>query len=169
MRVPAFDKYVNAMRLAGVFLVGAIVGAAVLHSLFVAKFEANYNTVNALQSKLEQYKEDIEKLKLYKNQHTVIKSIQIRVLEEAPPATKLDRMTETELAKRLKKDLLILIGRSIYDIDAEATIARKLLENKTYEDVNGKDYRVQIKTVLLADNVLQVWMSASIKAKPPAS
>lgn len=168
MRLPAFDKYVSAMRLLGVFLVGAIVGAAVLHSLFVAKFEANYNTVNALESKLEQYEVDIKKLKQYKNQHTVIKSIQIRVLEDSSGASKLDRMTETELAKRLKKDLDILIGRSIYDIDAEANIARKLLENKTYEDVNGKDYGVEIKTVLLADNVLQVWMSARLKAKPPA-
>ncbi|MHA6485227.1 hypothetical protein ACX1C1_25380 [Paenibacillus sp. strain BS8-2] len=168
MRLPAFDKYINAMRMLGTFLVGAIVGAVVLHSLFVAQFESNYNTLNALEAKLEQYEEDIKKLKLYKNQHTVIKSIQIRVLEESDRATKLDRMTEMELAKRLKEDLSILIGRSIYDIDADANLARKLLESKIYADVSGKDYGVELKTVLLADNVLQVWMSARLKAKPPA-
>lgn len=168
MRLPPFDKYLNAMRLLGIFLAGAIVGAAVLHSLFVAKFEANYNTVSELESKLEQYEVDIGKLKLYKNQHTVIKSIQIRVLEEQSRASRLDRMSESELAKRVKEDLSILIGRSIYDIDSDANLARRLLETKTYEDINGKNYGVQLKTVLLADNVLQVWMSASIKAKPPA-
>lgn len=121
-----------------------------------------------MESKLEQYEVDIGKLKQYKNQHTVIKSIQIRVLEEQSRAFRLDRMSESELARRVKEDLSILIGRSIYDIDSDANLARRLLETKTYEDINGKDYGVQLKTVLLADNVLQVWMSASVKAKPPA-
>lgn len=169
MRMPVFDKYAGALRLLGVFLVGAIVGAAVLHSLFVAQFEANYNTVNALEARLEQYEADIGQLKQYKNQHTVIKSIQIRVLEESSRAAKLDRMSETELVRRVKEDLSILIGRSIYDIDADASLARKLLKNKTYSDINGKDYSIELSTVLLADNVLQIWMSAHLKAKPPAS
>ncbi|QNK59929.1 hypothetical protein [Paenibacillus sp. PAMC21692] len=168
MRVPSFYRYAGALRLLGVFLVGCIVGGVVLHSLFVAKFEAMYNTVYGLEAKLGQYEADIAKLKQYKNQHTVIKSIQIRVLEESTRSARLDRMTETELVKRVKEDLSILLGRSIYDIDADANLVRKLLESKTYEDVSGKDYAIELKTVLLADNVLQVWMTVRVKAKPPA-
>jgi hypothetical protein len=168
MRVPSFYRYADALRLLGVFLVGCIVGGVVLHSLFVAKFEAMYNTVYGLEARLGQYEADIAKLKQYKNQHTVIKSIQIRVLEESTRSARLDRMTETELVKRVKEDLSILLGRSIYDIDADANLVRKLLESKTYDDVSGKDYAIELKTVLLADNVLQVWMTLRVKAKPPA-
>ena len=169
MRMPSFDHYMGAMRLLGVFLVGCIVGGIVLHSLFVAKFEAMYNTVYGLEAKLGQYEADIAKLKQYKNQHTVIKSIQIRVLETDSSDSRLDKMTESELVKRVNRDLSILLGRSIYDIDADANLVRKLLESKTFVDVNGKDYAIKLETVLLADNVLQVWMSARIKAKPPST
>ncbi|MDQ6422341.1 hypothetical protein RB620_23200 [Paenibacillus sp. LHD-117] len=171
MRLPAFDKYVNALRLLGVFLAGSVVGAAVLHSLFVAKFESMYNTVYGLESKLEQYEGDIRELTQFKNQHTVIKRIQLRVMEgnTRDSRTPLNRLTETELIKRVKEDLSIFLGRSIFDIDADAALARKLLESKTYSDVNGKDYTIEIKTVLLADNVLQIWMTAHLAAKAPST
>ena len=169
MRVPPFERYVRGMQLAGVFLLGMVVGAVVLNSLFVAQFQTLYQTQNELEAKLEQYEQDLEKLNTYKNEHTVIKSIQLRFGNEGDKRTPLDKAAEAELIKRVKEDLSSFIGRSIYEIDSDAKLARKLLGSKVYMDVYGKDYTVELKTVLLAEYRLQIWMSAKPAAKPPTS
>lgn len=170
MRLPPFDRYWRAMGMFGAFLAGMIVGAVVLNALFIAKFEAVYNANSELTSKLEQYEEDIRKLNQFKNQHTVIKNIHLRLEGDVVSGKPgLDKVSETELLKRVKEDLSIFIGRNIYDIDSDNKLARMLLERKAYADVFGKDYAVELKTVLLAENVLQVWITAKIIAKAPAS
>ncbi|RJE91114.1 hypothetical protein D3P07_03325 [Paenibacillus sp. 1011MAR3C5] len=169
MRLPPFERYIRGMQLAGVFILGMLAGAVLLNSLFVAQFEALYHTKNELESKLEQYEQDIRGLNQYKNQHTVIKSIQLRLAENNGKRTHLDKVTEAELIKRVKEDLSIFLGQSIYEVDSDAKFARKILERKVYEDINGKDYVVELQTVLLADNVLQIWMIALPHAKAPAS
>ncbi len=171
MRLPLFEKYWRMTGMIGVFLAGMMVGAAVLNSLSVAKFEAIYNTNSSLREKIEQYEKDLHSLNQYKSQHTVIKSIQIR-LEEGTAAQErapLDKSSETILLRLLKEDLSIFVGRSIYDIDSDAKLARLLLERKTYMDINGKDYSADLKTVLLAENVLQIWVQAKRVIKPPST
>lgn len=169
MRLPPFERYIRGMQLVGVLLLGMLIGAVTLNSLFVAKFEALYYTKNELESRLEQYEQDIRGLNQYKNQHTVIKSIQLRLGEDQGQRLQLDKVTEAELIKRVKEDLSIFIGQSIYEVDSNTKFARKLLERKVYTDINGKDYLVELQTVLLADNVLQIWMAARVHAKAPAS
>ncbi|MCR2802557.1 hypothetical protein [Paenibacillus soyae] len=168
MRVPPFERYVRGMQAFGVFLLGMIVGAVVLHSLFVAQFEALYQTQNELEAKLEEYDQEVKELTKYKNQPTVIKSLQVRVSRE-DGGTVLDKSAEAELIKRVKADLSTFIGRSIYEIDSDAKFARRLLERNVYVDVYGKDYAVEIQTVLLAEYKLQIWMTAKPVAKPPTS
>jgi hypothetical protein len=114
---------------------------------------------------LEQYGRDIEGLNKYKNQHTVIKSIVPIILKEEEP---LNELVEAELKKRLKEDLSVFIGTSIYQIDDNAEFASKLLKDKIYVSVRGADYRITIRTVLVADNVLQVWVRAVKYERPPA-
>ncbi|MFD0588365.1 hypothetical protein ACFQZE_10155 [Paenibacillus sp. GCM10027627] len=171
MRLPPFDRYMRGLAMLGSFLLGAIVGAIALNTLFIAQFEAVYHTKNELEVKLEQYEQDIRGLNQYRNQHTVIKSIKLKLADDGKTGNRpvLDKVTEAELLKRVKEDLSIFLGQSIYEIDANAKFARRLLEKKVYSDVNGKDYSIELKTVLLADNVLQIWMSARLLAKPPAS
>lgn len=169
MRLPPFERYVRGLHFAGVFLLGMIAGGVVLNSLFVAQFEALYHTKNNLEVKLEQYEQDIKKFTQYKNQHSVIKSIKLRIGEEGDLRHRPDKLSEAELLKLVKEDLSTLLGHSIYEIDSNAKFARKLLESKVYTDINGKDYKVALKTILLVDNVLQIWMSASSYAKPPAT
>ncbi|WP_168122785.1 hypothetical protein [Paenibacillus sp. HB172176] len=171
MRMPPFERYLEGLRLLGVFLIGAIVGAIVLNALFAAQFEAFYMTRNELENKLEQYELEIKSLNQYKNQHTVIKTIQLRIAENEDQKSRatLDKVTQAELIKRVKSDLSIFIGQSIFDIDSDAKFARRLLERKVYTDVSGKDYRVELSTVLLVDNALQIWMTVLPYAKPPAT
>ncbi|MBW7459312.1 hypothetical protein ACFOLF_09155 [Paenibacillus sepulcri] len=159
MRVPPFERYARFSQGAALLVVGAIIGAAVYQSIFFTSFNSLKNVTMEMEDKLQQYEDDIKRLNQFKDQHTVIKSIQ-PVLEEArekPVSPPLDELTKNELKKRIKEDLSVLIGRSIYDIDSDAKLARLLLESKVYMDVHGSNFRVGIKTMLVVDNVLRVW------------
>ncbi|MBD2872908.1 hypothetical protein [Paenibacillus arenilitoris] len=171
MRVPPFDRYVRVMRMTGILVLGMIIGAAVYNSFYLAKTEALITLKSDLEVKLEQYEKDIKSLNEFKNQHTVIKSVKPRIEEEAGQNTgrpKLDSVTEAELIKRIRDDLGSFLGLSIYEIDSDARLARRLLERKVYSDVYGKDYRIEVKTILLAGNVMQVWVQVRYYAKPPS-
>lgn len=169
MRVPPFERYIRGMQLVGVFLLGMVIGAIVLNSLFIAKFQALYLTQDELETKLEQYERDLKELTQSKNQYTVIKSIQLRLEDSDYHRTHLDKVTEAELIREVKEDLSVLIGQSIYEIDSDAKLTRQLLGKKVYTDINGKDFTVELKTVLLTEYKLQIWMSARVHAKPPTS
>jgi hypothetical protein len=171
MRVPPFGRFVRGMQMVGVLILGMIIGAIVYNSLYLAEFESLIILKSELEVKLEQYEQDIRHLKEFKNQHTVIKSILPRIEKEAGqnsgrPA--LDQVTEAELLKRIKKDLQGFLGQSIYVIDSDAKFARKLLDKKVYMDVFNKDYTIEVKTILVVDNVLQVWIKVRDYAKPPS-
>lgn len=171
MRVPPFDRFVRGMQMLGVLILGIIIGAIVYNSFYLARFEALINLKSDLEVQLEQYEQDIKHLNQFKNQHTVIKSIKPRIEKEAGQNTgrpDLNQVTEAELIKRIKEDLRIFLGKSIYDIDSDASFARQLLEKKVYMDVQHKDYTIEVKTILVVDNVLQVWIKVREYTKPPS-
>lgn len=157
--------------MAGVLILGMIIGAIIYNSIFIARFEALISLKSELEVQLEQYEQDMNHLKEFEKQHTVIKSLLPRIEREAGQDSKrprLDQVTEAELIKRIKADLKIFIGRSIYEIDSDASLARSLLEQKVYTDVYNNDYTIKMKTILVVDNVLQVWIEVRGYTKPPA-
>lgn len=171
MRVPAFDRFARGLQFAGVFILGMIIGAILYNSLYLAQFQALIILKSELEEKLEQYEQDIQGLKQFKNQHTVIKSVLPRIEKEAGQNTgrpELDHVTEAELIKRIKEDLKSFLGQSIYEIDSDAQFARNLLEKKVYMDVYNKDYSIEVKTILVVDNVLHVWIKVRYYTKPPS-
>ena len=50
----------------------------------------------------------------------------------------------------------------MYEIDREARLARELLTGKVYKD-KDKNFNLEIKTVLVVENRLQVWVSVTLK------
>lgn len=171
MRVPQFERYIKGLQMAGMLLLGMLIGAIVFNSIYISQFNALISLKSDLEMQLEQYEQDIKLLKQFKNQHTVIKSILPRIEQETGQNTarpQLDRVTEAELIKRIKEDLSSFLGQSIYEIDSNAQFARKLLERKVYTDVFSKDYSIEVKTVLVVDNVLHVWITVRLYTKPPS-
>lgn len=170
MRVPPFSRFGIFLKLLGVFITGAFVGAAILHMFHIAQFEALYHLRMQQQNKLIQYESDIKSLTQYKNRNSVIKSLKLKIEneynEDARP--ELDTLTEQELLKLVRKDLSIFIGQDIYDIDSNSQFARKLLEKKVYKNISGQDYVIDIKTILLVDNALQIWMTVRKYAPSPS-
>lgn len=156
--------------MSGILLLGMLLGAIIYNSIYIARFEYIIIEKSELEAKLEQYEQDIKNLNQFKNQHTVIKSILPRIEAEAGQKTSrppIDKITEAELIKRVKEDLSVFIGQSIYEIDSNAQFARKVLERKVYRDVSGKDYSIEIKTMLVSDNVLHVWLTVRLYTMMP--
>lgn len=165
MRVPPFERYGRLLQGIGYAMMGMIIGAAVYHALFQAQFDRLVNLKSELEQKLDQYESDLKRLNQFRDKHMIIKSILIK-FEESESGGKsrpLDEPTKGRLREKLKADLNVFIGSSIYDIDREAKLARQLLSGKMYQD-GGKRYAVEIKTALVVDNVLQVWVKVSVSS-----
>jgi hypothetical protein len=137
------------------FLCGMIVGAAIYNSMVMDQsnriIEQNYDLKEQLT---------LTEAQLEANRKvTVIRNIVVFVLEkEGKPPN--DKVAEKQLKQKLKEDLSILIGQSIYDIGSDAELVRKLINSKQYGEIMEKNYSVFIRTMLLADSVLQVWVEA---------
>ncbi|WP_274652253.1 hypothetical protein [Paenibacillus humicola] len=169
MRVPQFERYARLSQGTALLIVGALIGALVYHSIFFMNFNALRTTNLELEERLIQSENDLEKLNQFKNQHTIIKSI-LPIMEESRTGggrnAGMNELTKSILRATIRKELGVLIGRSIYDIDSDAKLARLLLARKEYT-VQDKEYAVEIKTMLVADNVLRVWFTAKEKEPPP--
>ncbi|KAF9133888.1 hypothetical protein BGX30_012120 [Mortierella sp. GBA39] len=141
-------------QLTAVFVLGAVIGSVVYNSVFHSSFDMLWASNQDLELRIQQYEDDIKTLKKYNNQQTVIKEIKIRAEQRDPP---LDPVIVKEVIRKLGEDLEVLRGRNIFDIDEDSKIARNLLNRKIYR-VRDKEYSIEIKTMLVAEGVLQIWI-----------
>lgn len=156
MRVPDFKRFRRGMHAFAFFVCGMIVGAAVFNAMIL-------DQTNRIMTQNYEIKEqlDLAEKQLQANrQVSVIRSIVVFVLKPADKPA-LDAVSELELKKAMLADLKILIGLSVYDIGSDAQLVRKLLDGKVYTNIGGKDLNVNIRTMLVADSVLQVWVEPS--------
>ncbi|WP_054957044.1 hypothetical protein [Paenibacillus dakarensis] len=157
MRIPPHGRFRPFYQAASIFVLGMIVGSVVYNSLYHAAYNKMWENNQDLQIKISQYEEDIKHLKKYSKQPTVIKEIKIRAEQTEEP---LDSLILKEIIKGMGKDLTALRGRSIFDIDTDSKLTRSLLEDKIYT-VREKDYKVKIRTMLVMEGVLQIWVDIS--------
>ncbi|TVX94564.1 hypothetical protein FPZ44_04150 [Paenibacillus agilis] len=149
---------------AALFIVGAITGAAVYHGIFLHQIDELIMRNLDLQDRLAHYKAEAEALLKYKNRSTVIKSITMHIYESAEE--KMSPSDETELRKRLLKDLDGLKGRNVYQIDEYVKLIEGLLTRKLYTNVHHQNYVVTLRTMLVTEGVLHVWVD--VKAELPS-
>lgn len=161
MRVPQFEHFGRGAQLFGVLLLGMVIGSAVYHSIYHHNFNLLLKRIGSLEEQLNNYKDEVEKLDKLKQTQTVIRRLLVH-FEPDSDRKELDEIVGNELRKRLKKDLSVLIGRDMYRIGSDGQLARQLLHQKLYTDVHGNDYRVDIKTMLVVDGVLQLWVMATV-------
>lgn len=163
MRVPPFDRFRRLGTALGIFILGMVAGAAVYNGLMAAKFDALVERLHETEDKLGEYELEIRKLTNYRDRHGVIRSVVPHIeTGRGPDGTPqpLDAVTELRLKQQLKRDLAAFLGRSVYDIDSEARLARLLLDGKVYKGLKNTDYVVEIRTVLVADGTMTVWVTA---------
>ncbi|WP_422657831.1 hypothetical protein ACK8P5_19075 [Paenibacillus sp. EC2-1] len=154
MRVPPLRRFRPFYQAASIFVLGMVIGSVVYNSLYHAAYEKMWENNMEQKLKISQYEEDIDNLKKYSNQSTVIKEIKIRSEQKAKP---LDSLIVKEIIQLMGKDLSALRGRNVFDIDTDSKLTRSLLDDKVYT-VREKDYKVTIRTMLVMEGVLQIWV-----------
>ncbi|MEK3734087.1 MULTISPECIES: hypothetical protein [Paenibacillus] len=158
MRVPPFERFRPFYQATSIFLLGMIVGSVFYNSLYHASYNKLWHTNHEQQVEIQQLKDDITSLKKYSTQTTVIREIKIRAEDNGKAP--LDALIEREIIKLMGEDLAPLRGRNVFDIDTDSRLTRSLLDDKIYT-VREKDYRIRIRTMLVMEGVLQIWITIS--------
>lgn len=158
--MPFFSRFQRSMQLTAFFVCGLIVGSAVYSALENTVVDRALMDKYKLQYELESLKKDLKEIQQVRKEN-VIRSI-VPFIEVPQGKIDLDILTVSELKKALKADLSIFIGRSIYTINTDAKFAERLLKERIYDDIGDRDYEVSVKTILVVDGVLQVWVVADL-------
>lgn len=162
MRLPPFHRYRRFTQIAAVFVMGMVVGGVVYNAIYHMGYNLLWLNNQEMRLQIEQYRSDILTLKKYNNTSTVIREIKIRTedskVKEGTDA--LDPVTVKEVLRRLMNDFEPLRGRSMFDIDSDSRLTRLLLDSKIYI-VRDKEYTIRIRTMLVMEGVLQIWVEIS--------
>ncbi|NOU81149.1 hypothetical protein GC101_20000 [Paenibacillus sp. LMG 31459] len=159
MRLPPFHRYRRFSQIAAVFVLGMIVGAVVYNAIYHMGYNVLWLSNQELRIQIEEYRDDIDTLKKYNNTSTVIREIKVRTEDSKVKegTAVLDTVTVKEILRKLVSDLEPMRGRSMFEIDSDGKLARLLLDGKIYI-VREKEYTVRIRTMLVMEGVLQIWV-----------
>ncbi|AIQ40471.1 hypothetical protein MKZ24_27480 [Paenibacillus sp. FSL R7-0297] len=159
MRLPPFHRYRRFSQIAAVFVLGMIVGAVVYNAIYHMGYNVLWLSNQELRIQIEEYRNDIDTLKKYNNTSTVIREIKVRTEDSKVKegTAVLDTVTVKEILRKLVSDLEPMRGRSMFEIDSDGKLARLLLDGKIYI-VREKEYTVRIRTMLVMEGVLQIWV-----------
>ncbi|MEK4731427.1 MULTISPECIES: hypothetical protein [Paenibacillus] len=157
MRVPPFERLRPFMQLSSVFVLGMITGGIIYNVIWHASFNQLWTNNQDLQFQLQQAEEDNKTLRKYSKRQTVVK--EIKLIAEEASAEKIDPINLKELLRRVSRDLEVLRGRDMFEIDSDSKLVRMLLHQKKYT-VRDKEYTIQVKTMLVMEGVLQIWLEA---------
>lgn len=159
MRLPPFHRYRRFSQIAAVFVLGMIVGAVVYNAIYHMGYNVLWLSNQELRIQIEEYRNDIDTLKKYNNTSTVIREIKVRTEDSKVKegTAVLDTVTVKEILRKLVSDLEPMRGRSMFEIDSDGKLARLLLDGKIYI-VREKEYTVKIRTMLVMEGVLQIWV-----------
>ncbi|MNN12956.1 hypothetical protein D3C81_1259700 [compost metagenome] len=145
-------------QITSIFIIGMVIGAVIYNSIFHLSYNQLWIENKDLQIELSQSLDELKTMKKFSKRQTIIKSIKIRVEDGEHP---LDPVASKEIVQKLQQELQVLRGRSMFEIDTDAKMARTFLNRKIYI-VRDKEYAVQIKTMLVSEGILQIW----IEVKP---
>lgn len=147
-RIRAFGQFT------AIFIIGMVIGSVIYNGIFHLSYNQLWIENKDLQIELNQALDELKTMKKFSKRQTVIKSIKIRVEDSEHP---LDAVASKEIVQKLQEELQVLRGRSMFEIDTDAKMARTFLNRKIYI-VRDKEYSVQIKTMLVSEGILQIWI-----------
>lgn len=150
-------RYRVWIRDVAILLTGIIVGAAIYQAVMLHQVDELIMRNLDLEDKLSHYQAENEDLQRYKNRSTIIKSISIHIYNQGG-ANPIPQADDAELRKRLLHDLAGLKGRNVFQIDEYTKLIEGLLTRKIYPDIHEHSYTVSLRTMLVTEGVLHVWI-----------
>lgn len=118
------------MQLSSVFVLGMITGGMIYNAIWHASFNQLWTNNQDLQFQLQQAEEDNKTLRKYSKRQTVVK--EIKLIPEEASAEKIDSINLKELLRRVSRDLEVLRGRDMFEIDSDSKLVRMLLHQKIH-------------------------------------
>lgn len=169
MKVPPPEPAGNYLRAAGLLIAGMIIGAALFLSIYNQRLNMMIVQNRELTSENVRLEGEVDDLKKNKNQQNTINLLNIYV--ESADDSPLDKLTESELKRRIHGELKkIIVGRKISDFAAMPDVYEGILQEKPYLGVLDKDYIVQsVKWIVLTQTELKVWVTVKEWKRIPMS
>ncbi|TBL75059.1 hypothetical protein [Paenibacillus thalictri] len=160
MRVPPFEYYSGLLKGLGLVISGAIIGSA----LFMNIYQHNLNLViehnRELSKERAELLEKVETNNKLRNKQSVIGDI--KVIVTSGDAAEIDNIAMGELERKIEQDLKIVIGQKVSSFEENPLLYEKLISQRIYQNVSQKDYAVSVKTMVLTQTELKVWIVAKI-------
>lgn len=169
MKVPPSEPTGHFFRAAGLLIAGMIIGAALFLSIYNQRLNMMIVQNRELSSENVRLEGEVEDLKKTKNQQNTINLLNVYV--EADDSAPLDKLTESELKRRIHSQLKkIVVGRKISDFAAMPDVYEQILQEKPYVGVLDKDYIVQsVRWIVLTQTELKVWVTVKEWKRIPMS
>jgi uncharacterized protein with ATP-grasp and redox domains len=160
LRVPPFEYYTNLLKTFGLLISGGIIGSAI----FLGIYKNNLNLVieqnRDLKKERSELLEKIETQNKIRNKQSVISEIEVVVLSDNKGNKQLDKITKNEIERKVELDLKVVIGQKIASFEENPEIYEKLISQRIYHDITQKDYKINVKSMVLTQTKLKVWVIA---------
>ncbi|WNR43357.1 hypothetical protein [Paenibacillus roseipurpureus] len=161
MRVPPFARYQRLLASFGIFLSGAIVGSAVYMSI-------HQHTYNELYIQLHKYIEenadlraDIDSLNKTKNKQTLVSVVNVHLVPKSE-AELISEDIQKEIEGDVKSELKLVIGQKATFVRDSQPLYERIITQRTYF-LHDKKYIVEVKSIVLIQTELTIWITAQEK------
>jgi hypothetical protein len=158
MKRPFQWNFTSLARGLGLFLSGAIIGSAVFMSIFQHNLNVVITNLRELQDSNEKLVYDNESLKKYKNRLNVISVVHVHLIPNERNPLPSDVVSELE--RRVKNDLKIIIGQKSSVLNNSPELYKQLISQKTYFGIHDRHVTVTVQTIVLLQTELTFWITA---------
>jgi hypothetical protein len=164
--VPSLERFARFSQAIGIFIAGSIVGAAIYMSLHQHLFNTIWLEKYEYQEKIKDLEDQMKSIRRLQGEQGIVAKVNVHVeSEEGKPP--LDSVIQKELEAKLRTELKFLIGKKTSEIQENRDVYRKLLADRVYYGVQGKDFRVKVHALFINGTQLTYWLTASDIAKAP--
>jgi hypothetical protein len=161
MRVPPFDRYRRLFSGLGLMAAGAIIGSAIFMSIYQRNFNLMYIKMHNYQEENTKLMQDIDSLNKTRNKQTLVSFINV-YLQNPENEEILSENIQKEIESMVKKELKLAIGQKAAYVRDAQTLYEQLISQKILT-IHDKNYTVQVKSIILVQTELTVWITAKEK------
>lgn len=159
MRVPSFQRYSGWLSGFGIFISGAIVGAAVFLSLFQQHLSVMHERVGALTNQNKTLTDSLESLNKYKKNQQFIGKVDVIVELDAKDKAKTDINVLNEIKSRVYKDIQKVSGVPVSAVKDAPDHFYDHVDRKLYRNVFEKDYVVTVQRLMVIQTDFTLYIS----------
>ncbi|MGG1556183.1 hypothetical protein [Paenibacillus ferrarius] len=161
MRIPHFAMYAHLFKGFALVLSGAIIGSAVYMSIHQHAYNELYIQMHKYLEENAELKDDLDSLTKTKNKQSLVSVVNVHLL----PKNQNELISEDiqkEIEGDVKGELKLVIGQKAAYVRDSQPLYERLITQRTYV-LHEKKYVVEVKSIVLIQNELTVWITAEEK------